>query len=167
MATAIGTLTKWRDWPWQWVPFPVNPCVQEQMNDPLVFVQWASAWQLWSPPAHSSVSRATTSVIWSLLFYKQTKRTIILVANSFERNFPDKGLEAPRREGPEKSRFETVAPNRLADRKHCALSIQPNLRHLIPFPSIHATPLAFRFLQLSDVHRTQCVLQFFARFLQE
>ena len=40
-------------------------------------------------------------------------------------------------------------------------------RQIVSFPNIHATPLAFRILQLSDIHRTQCVLQFFARFPQE
>ena len=35
------------------------------------------------------------------------------------------------------------------------------------FQAYTQQPLAFRFLQLSDVNRTQCVLQFFARFLQE
>ena len=44
-------------------------------------------------------------------------------------------------------------------------------RQLVPFPSIHTTPLAFRILQLSDVGRTvivlNCVLQFFARFPQD
>ena len=44
-------------------------------------------------------------------------------------------------------------------------------RQLVPFPSIHTTPLAFRNLQLSDVGRTvavlNCVLQFFVRFLQD
>ena len=44
-------------------------------------------------------------------------------------------------------------------------------RQLIPFPSIHTTPLAFRILQLSDVGRTvtvlNCVLQFFTRFPQD
>ena len=38
-------------------------------------------------------------------------------------------------------------------------------REAIPFPSIHTASLAFRFLQPSGVHRTQYVLQFFARFL--
>ena len=42
-----------------------------------------------------------------------------------------------------------------------------NQIQLVPFPSIHATPLAFRFLQLSGVHRTQYVLQLFTRFLRE
>ena len=39
----------------------------------------------------------------------------------------DKGLGAPCREKPlEKSGLEPAAPNRLADRKHCALSTHPN-----------------------------------------
>ena len=44
-------------------------------------------------------------------------------------------------------------------------------RQLVPFPSIHTTPLAFRILQLSDVGRTVIVLnrvlQFFAHFPQQ
>ena len=41
------------------IPFssPVNPGLQEQLNDPLVFVQFAlSLLQLWVPVAHSSMS---------------------------------------------------------------------------------------------------------------
>ena len=38
-------------------PFPVNPCLQEQLNDPSVFVQVALfLLQLWVSPAHSSMS---------------------------------------------------------------------------------------------------------------
>ena len=41
-----------------------------------------------------------------------------------------KGLGAPCREKPlEKSGLEPAAPNRLADRKHCALSTHPNGYH--------------------------------------
>ena len=38
----------------------------------------------------------------------------------------DLTVEAKCREKPEKSGLEPTAPNRLADRKHCALSTQPN-----------------------------------------
>ena len=47
--------------------------------------------------------------------------------NTHWKKVQDKGLGAPCREKPlEKSGLEPAAPNRLADRKHCALSTHPN-----------------------------------------
>ena len=47
--------------------------------------------------------------------------------NTHWKKVQDKGLGAPCREKPlEKSRLEPAAPNRPADRKHCALSTHPN-----------------------------------------
>ena len=43
--------------PWQMCPSPVNPELQEQLNDPKVFLQVAlSLLQLWVSLAHSSMS---------------------------------------------------------------------------------------------------------------
>ena len=43
--------------PWQMCPSPINPGLQEQWNDPAVFVQVAlSLLQLWVVLAHSSMS---------------------------------------------------------------------------------------------------------------
>ena len=43
--------------PWQMCPSPINPGLQEQLNDPAVFVQVAlSSLQLWVLVAHSSIS---------------------------------------------------------------------------------------------------------------
>ena len=48
-------------------------------------------------------------------------------SNKFWKKVQDKGLGAPCREKPlEKSGLEPAAPNRLADRKHCALSTHPD-----------------------------------------
>ena len=52
-------------------------------------------------------------------------RPIVIIWHS--KKVQDKGLGAPCHEKPlEKSGLEPVAPNRLADRKHCALSTHPN-----------------------------------------
>ena len=53
-------------------PFPVNPCLQEQLNDPSVFVQVALfLLQLCISPAHSSMSKI-----------RSTERTMIMIMNS-------------------------------------------------------------------------------------
>ena len=44
--------------PWQMCPSPIDPALQEQLNDPAVFVQVAlSLLQLWVSLAHSSMSK--------------------------------------------------------------------------------------------------------------
>ena len=57
----------------------------------------------------------------------EMERREAVTRHSEELKAQDKGLEAPCREKPlEKSGLQPAAPNRLADRKHCALSTHPN-----------------------------------------
>ena len=70
----------------------------------------------------------------------------------------DKGLGAPCREEPlEKFGLEPAVPNRLADRKHCALSTHPNPVSIgKPVPKIHQWTIYFCRWGFGWVDKAQC-----------
>jgi hypothetical protein len=55
--------------PWQYVPFPVKPVLQEQENEPSVFVQLAPPSQLLPPSEHSSISE-NGCIYWHVQFMR-------------------------------------------------------------------------------------------------